>query len=610
MAVAGPDELPVTRVVLYRNGVGYFERAGEFNAGELEFEVRNRDVGDFLSSLTAVERDGGAVTSVSFSIPDPASESVDWASAGTREEIQARQMAQRLSQAQAEEDEQDELVGVTIRFDEDTSHDVMVSYVVGAPIWRPTYRVVVSDDEALLQAWAVIQNVSGENWEDIRLSLTTGAPIAFRSDLGVPITPTRPLFTDRGERITAVPQGTTAYNLDAAPAPPPAPAAMRLGSRLNRSLGAIGRERERSGSGLAAAPASEPASDEDDVGIVALEQSGRSRASAAALNDGVTQYHLNERVTVPDGGSTMVAILSERIPGELIHMFSPNGGVPDSRTHPFRGVRLVNETGAALERGGLSIYGEGTFLGQGILAPLPNEARTFVPFAVDRSLSVSTQMQRENVAGRLVRIANGRITVERFSQRTVTYTVRNGSAEPTRLYVRHQPMSGAQYRERPEGVEESPEGDLIPIGAAANTTTELAVVERTPVRRTVDFLHPSAAEAVGLYLSGEAVDAAAGTALREAMEIREALQTVTREVRQATETRRQLQNSAEQTRNNLEVIRTNNRAGDLRQRLTRRLGELDEQIAALTQQIVEGQTRTSELRVRLAEAIQDISLEP
>ena len=136
------------------------------------------------------------------------------------------------------------------------------------------------------------------------------------------------------------------------------------------------------------------------------------------------------------------------------------------------------------------------------------------------------------------------------------------------------------------------------------------MVERTPVRRTVDFLHPSAAEAVGLYLSGEAVDAAAGTALREAMEIREALQTVTREVRQATETRRQLQNSAEQTRNNLEVIRTNNRAGDLRQRLTRRLGELDEQIAALTQQIVEGQTRTSELRVRLAEAIQDISLEP
>jgi chaperonin cofactor prefoldin len=49
-------------------------------------------------------------------------------------------------------------------------------------------------------------------------------------------------------------------------------------------------------------------------------------------------------------------------------------------------------------------------------------------------------------------------------------------------------------------------------------------------------------------------------------------------------------------------------AGDLRARLVRRLSELDARIATLTRTIVEAQTNASELRVRLSEALQDVTL--
>lgn len=60
------EQLPLKRVVIYRNGVGYFERAGEVDEDRVGFEMRQRMVGDFLASLAIVERGGSSVRSASF----------------------------------------------------------------------------------------------------------------------------------------------------------------------------------------------------------------------------------------------------------------------------------------------------------------------------------------------------------------------------------------------------------------------------------------------------------------------------------------------------------------------------------------------------------------
>ena len=69
-AVRASKDLPVRNVVLYRSGVGYFERAGTFDGDALEFAVKQHEVGDFLASLTAIERTSGGVRSVSFDVPE------------------------------------------------------------------------------------------------------------------------------------------------------------------------------------------------------------------------------------------------------------------------------------------------------------------------------------------------------------------------------------------------------------------------------------------------------------------------------------------------------------------------------------------------------------
>jgi len=53
----GPNvssDLPLLRVVVYRNGVGYFERSGRVDADRVTFKMRGRMVGDFLATLAIV----------------------------------------------------------------------------------------------------------------------------------------------------------------------------------------------------------------------------------------------------------------------------------------------------------------------------------------------------------------------------------------------------------------------------------------------------------------------------------------------------------------------------------------------------------------------------
>ena len=65
-AIATTDALPVTRVVVYRNGVAYFERAGHVDDSEVRFKMKRTEVGDFLATLAVMERGGSSVRAAAF----------------------------------------------------------------------------------------------------------------------------------------------------------------------------------------------------------------------------------------------------------------------------------------------------------------------------------------------------------------------------------------------------------------------------------------------------------------------------------------------------------------------------------------------------------------
>ena len=73
-ALAMPAELPVKQVVLYKHGVGYFERSGRLAAGEsARLDFNAAEMNDVLKSLTLEERGGGKITGLRYDSMDPLS---------------------------------------------------------------------------------------------------------------------------------------------------------------------------------------------------------------------------------------------------------------------------------------------------------------------------------------------------------------------------------------------------------------------------------------------------------------------------------------------------------------------------------------------------------
>jgi hypothetical protein len=148
------------RVVVYRNGVAYFERYARVDDDKLTLAVPPDKVDDFLKSLNVVDARTGEPTPVSYPT-DPG-----------------------RAPTSGEGDPTGGLIAMQIKLPGNRPHELRLSYVTEAPAWKPSYRVVLRDDKSVdLVGWAIVDNTSGEDWKNVRLGVGSSSALSFRFDL-------------------------------------------------------------------------------------------------------------------------------------------------------------------------------------------------------------------------------------------------------------------------------------------------------------------------------------------------------------------------------------------------------------------------------------------
>lgn len=519
-------------------------------------------------------------------------------------------------------------------------HDLLVSYVASAPMWKPTYRVVLPESrkgKALLQGWAVVDNVSGEDWNDVRMSLTAGAPISFRYDLHTPRHIARPDLTEAGvARRADVAIGETTW--EEAPEPPPmggAPAAGATAPAPGRARAAEtatveeyafddasiesellqpeGEKVLESGARRHAAkkrpPASGPRPEAWNARDLARSLSAKTKAKEIA---GLTRFDLEDRLSVPAGTATLVALINAEVDAEEAFLYRPGGSGPGFEKNPYRVVRVRNTTPFALEPGPMSIYAGGSFVGEGITEPVGAGASVTIPFAVEPSIVVDSRRKDDGGEMRIVRFVRGVLEVESFARRTTTWTVRRRAADdPARVLVRH-PKAGANYDlvDPPEGVERLADAYLVPIDLPAGKTRgEVVVVEKTPSRISVSLWDRRAPELLDTFLAKGDLSAKERKALEPIVRLRQDIGRIDTEIEGLRRQVEELDRRAEATRKSLEAIKKDPKAGALRARLSKRLDEFVRKGDALSRRIVELESRRLEKKIELEDRIQDLVIE-
>ena len=170
------------------------------------------------------------------------------------------------------------------------------------------------------------------------------------------------------------------------------------------------------------------------------------------------------------------------VPGEALFLFAPDGGVGDSDSHPFRVARFSNNTGGVLERGPIAVFEDGSFLGQGMVDPLPDGATATVPFALERSIAIDVDRKCDELGARSRRSRTASSPSSATSVTQTKYRVRNGGDKVAKVLVKHPRQNGARLFSPPKDTEDNVGTGtaLVPANVPPHTTVELVVDERTP----------------------------------------------------------------------------------------------------------------------------------
>jgi hypothetical protein len=320
---------------------------------------------------------------------------------------------------------------------------VAVIYTHEAPVWKASYRVLLSNEKATkLSGWAIIENTTDDDWTDVRLSLVSGRPVSFSMDLQEPLFAQRPWVAvpsvgGMAPRVYAESTGAVGGNVDQA-----MQNRLRQLSTANRGQ-SVDAKREL---GKSVAPASAPALMEDQFfGEKDAPMPAEAlAASVSSMADGVVSgevfhFDVSSPTTIARQCSAMIPIVGADIKTRRVSILSP--GSSGQTRYPMRGMELTNSTELQLLPGPIAVYDEGVYAGDSMIEQIgPGDTR-LLSYATDLDVvAVSEEGGRNDI--RKVRIVQGVFEQRVLTSQTTTYKLRNKNQKDARVLIVEQPKIG------------------------------------------------------------------------------------------------------------------------------------------------------------------------
>ena len=269
---------------------------------------------------------------------------------------------------------------IHLTFAGDTARTVQVGYIIEAPLWKVSYRLVLdANEKPYLQGWALVENTTDEDWSDISLSLVSGLPVSFVQDLYQPVYVKRPFVA-----------------ADVPDIPFPRIAGASFDSSDTRK-----EARDFDGATYGAAPAPMMAASASAMGGGGRMVMAKSAMSASAMEESIEEqvegksvgelfeYAISQPVSLPRQQAAMIPLLSESLDGgEKVSVY--NFDVEER--HPLNAFRLKNTSNLHLKGGPITVFDGGAYAGDARMEDIVPSDDRLLTYAVD--LAVEVQMER------------------------------------------------------------------------------------------------------------------------------------------------------------------------------------------------------------------------
>jgi hypothetical protein len=669
-SLVAQQPLPITQVLLYKNGMAYVVRSGQLTA-PLNLTFHPEDMNDVLKSFTAWNPDTNGLYSVGYTAGIPSNHMLrrfpfDVAGAdvglsgfltqvkgadvrlamaanAVQGKLMAVQQAERVVTQQTAsrdhrltillrsgslqtvwlsdvrtiefadaqlreqlrsyldvlaEGRQDVTREVSV-YPTPSSGPIRVAYLQQFPLWKTSYRIDMGDKESQVQGWAQIDNPTGESWNNVEVSLLSGAPVSFVMNLYEPLYTNRATVSVPGAQVAAPRQyetalsqtmpATVAGRLAAAP-PPPQVGRGGAGSGAGTGGGI--------GGGTFRGSVAESITLSAGMPVSALEF---NQAEALQLQDAF-EYKFPFPVQLGSRQSALLPFVQKKLSVERLSIFN----VRSDRGYPRLGARLENTTGVPFEPGPVTFFESGKYAGESVLPHVARGDKQLVSYGIDQDVAIAAKQESRPATMTRLTISRGVAVLFSESVATHTYEIRNKGAEKT-LLIEHPRMSDRKLKgASPWETTDNFYRFRLTLPAEGSTQLPVSEVLETRTQVSLDTLRRDQL----VMFAANATPQVVRERLGQIVDTQEQIGAFANDVGLTRTKTDALYQDQERLRENLKALGNRREEQELRRRYLDQLSRQESEIEQLRAQTETLSARLSEAQNRLRQLVANLSFEP
>ena len=660
------NALPIRRVVLFKHGVGYFEREGNVDGDvNLDLAFKAAEMNDVLKSLTVLDLGEGHVASISYESTLPTEKRLEDVAirlpdgnslSGLLEQVKGARVAVVAGSDRLE----GVVAGIETRWrkaGDDTLHEHQLVLLVGGASLRAFDLAEIKSldflDEGLKKdVQHLLEILIGAKKKDLKrltifargagtrpvqASYVVETPVwktSYRVMLGqpetriqgwaivdntrdedwddvsltlvagLPISFVHELYAPRHRR-----RPTVEVQEEEAYAPPMLEQA-EYAADEERTMTAVppppapGMAFSRAGAMPAPMPARmAPPSRSPQAKAAARERSAQVQTRTVEVGD-LFQYVLDRPVTVKRNQSALVPILSAAVSGKRVAVY--NQSVREK--NPLSAIWLENTTGLTLEGGPLTVLENENYVGESMLETMKPGEKRLVPYSVELGAVVAIDHESDVRDVHAVRVVNGVFHLLRYRLARTLYRVTNKTDSVIDLFLEHRFEAGWKLVDTPSPVETTESFQRFRFDAAPKAETRFVVTEQGDQWESV-YLTQTTRDHLKLWVASRYLNQAAHDALAQIVALNER---VADSARRQTELQRlvtEIGEKQKRVRENLAALRDSRDEQRLRERYVAELTRDEDELARLDAELAQSRQEKIQLEAELRQRTTTLSFD-
>ncbi|MGF6905784.1 hypothetical protein [Fusobacterium sp. PH5-44] len=470
---------------------------------------------------------------------------------------------------------------INIHLSGDKKRDIEISYVMASPIWKATYRFDLGQEKPYLQGWAIVDNVGEMDWTNVELSLVTGKPVSFIQELYTPYhltRPTLPLSIAGFADAKIYESGYESHDMvEEQEIAEYAPRKMAAG------MSYLGLSKEVAN---------------DRISMSDIKGANTKNAGELFV------FTAPEPVTLERQQSAMIPLVQTNFEATKVSIFDGRNIRQGVSANPALGVKFKNNSGMKLPAGPITVYDDGTYVGDALLEFLPENETRMVSYGDDLSVTGSVAFSR-NVNVDFITVVKGTLNINTKDIYERVYKLKNIGNKNKNIILEH-PITRNSKLILPEKFSEKTDSVYrFEMQIDATKEIEFSVKEEVPLLTSISILDLNIESLLSYSTSGE-IPEKVKEMFKRASEVYTEIQTTNDKIDEFINSRESKVEEQERIRANIDAVKSDSVQG---KEYIKKLTSIDKEIEGLDKNIVDTKNKLDKLRVGYNDYVKSLNWE-